>query len=390
MKIAVLGPIVVGGRGDLSLRDRAVLGVLMVRAGSTVEMSELADAIWGDQPPATHRKVVQGCVVRLRRQLGEDSIVTREGGYSLVLPADEMDTTLFEALVDTAQSALDEGDPRRAAECAGDVLEFWRGDPYPELPEWAPAQAEAQRLRELREIAREVEVEATLLSGRAASAAVLAEALASATPYREERWALLARAQYAAGRQADALATLRTLRDALAEELGIDPSPEIAALEAAMLRQDPSLDLPSSVGSGRWLFSRTGRIVAAVLALATVVGVGVALHQRNRANHASRQAAAAGTPRRRSASASSPRPRPTPRSHSRSPPRRCPSTTPRRYALAPWARWGTSQTCSALAPRLPKPGRRSLRWPRRRTGGPWQPLALLPSSSSRTTGRPAA
>ncbi|MFT3873750.1 MAG: BTAD domain-containing putative transcriptional regulator [Nocardioides sp.] len=293
MQIAVLGAMVVGGRGDLSLRDRAVLGVLVVRTGSTVEMSELADAIWGDRPPVTHRKVVQGCVVRLRRQLGEDSIATREGGYSLVLPADEVDTSLFEALVDTAQSALDEGDPRRAAERAGDALELWRGDPYPELPEWAPAQAEAQRLRELREIARDVEVEATLLSGRAASAAVLAEALASVTPYREERWALLARAQYAAGRQADGLATLRMLRDTLAEDLGIDPSPEIAALETAMLRQDPSLDLPSSVGSGRWLFSRTGRIVAAVLALVTVVGIGVALHQRSRANHASQQAAAA-------------------------------------------------------------------------------------------------
>lgn len=121
----------------------------------------------------------------------------------------------------------------------------------------------------------------------------LAEGLAAATPYREPRWALLARAQYAAGRQADALATLRTLRGTLADDLGIDPSPEVVALEAAMLRQDPSLELPSALGSGRWLFSRTGRVVAAALAVVTVVGIGAALHQRGRADEASQDALAA-------------------------------------------------------------------------------------------------
>ena len=77
-------------------------------------------------------------------------------------------------------------------------------------------------------------MEALLLSGHAAAAAVRAEAQATATPYREERWGLLARAQYAAGRQADALATIRTLRRTLGDELGIDPSPEIAPLWVAV------------------------------------------------------------------------------------------------------------------------------------------------------------
>ena len=293
VRIRVLGPMVAGGRDDLQLRDRAVLGVLVVRAGSWVSMDELADAIWGDRPPTTYKKVVQGCVVRLRRTLGENAINTREGGYSLALPRDDVDAAHFEMLVDAAHSEVEEGDPRRAVERADSALALWRGDPLPELPAWAPAQAEAQRLIRLRELVEDVQVEATLLSGRAAQAAARAGTLAAATPYREERWALLARAQYAAGNQADALATIQTLRRALADDLGVDPSPEIAALETAMLRHDPSLDLPPSVRSGRWLFSRTGRIAAAVLAVVTILGVGVALDQRHRASQASQEAAVA-------------------------------------------------------------------------------------------------
>ena len=294
MLIRVLGPLAVGDRDGLRHRDRAVLGVLVVRAGSFVTTDEIADAIWGDKPPATCRKVVQGCVARLRPELGEGAITTRGSGYVLGLRDGELDVTAFEFLVDEARSALEGGDPRTAAQHAENALRLWRGEPFPELLEWAPARAEARRLSGLCETAEDLLVEALLLSGHAATAAVRAEALASATPYREERWGLLARAQYAVGRQADALATIRTLRRTLGDELGIDPSPEIAALETAMLRQDPVLDPPSAVASGRWIYSRTGRLVAAALAFATVIGIGIAVHQRQRAHQATQQAAAAG------------------------------------------------------------------------------------------------
>ena len=283
MQIRALGPMVVGGRDDLQLRDRAVIGVLVVRAGSLVSMDELGDAIWGDRPPATYRKIVQGSVMRLRRELGEDAITTRQGGYVLTLDADALDINRLSRLVDEAQSALDLDDSRTAAQLAGEALELWRGEPFPELPDWAPAQAERLRLTDLKETAEDLNLEAQLRSGRIGPTTARAESLAHATPYREARWALLARAQYAAHRQSDALATLRTLRTRLADDLGIDPSPEIVALEAAMLRHDPSLDQPSSVGSGRWLFSRTGRIVAAILALTTGLAVVLAIHQHRRA-----------------------------------------------------------------------------------------------------------
>ena len=277
----------------MPLRDRAVLGVLVVRAGSYVSVDELADAIWGDQRPATFRKVVQGCIVRLRRELGDDAISTHEGGYAFDLAVDEVDAVRFEAMVEAAETAIHDGDPQRAAAAAGDAVRLWRGVPYPELPEWPPAEAAVRWYSELRESAEDVLVEATLLSGRAAAAAARGQSLASAAPYREARWALVARAQYAAGRQADALATLRTLRATLADDLGIDLSSEAADLERAMLRQDPSLSLPSAVGSGRWLFSRTGRIVAVSLAVATVAVIGLAVAQHERADDASSEAAAA-------------------------------------------------------------------------------------------------
>jgi DNA-binding SARP family transcriptional activator len=292
MRIRALGTMLVGA-GDTSLRDRAVLGVLLVRSGSRASMDEVAEAIWGDRPPTTHRKVVQGAIVRLRKELGEEAISTVDGGYRLDLATDEIDVDRFERLIDAAESALAEGEARAALRDARAALDLWRGDPYQELPGWPPAEAEAQRLTERRMSAEDVEIESLLLSGRCDPAVARAQSLISSTPYREGRWALLARAQYASGRQADALETIRTLRTTLQDDLGVDPSREIVSLESAMLRQDPSLDLPSAVASGRWLFSRTGKVVAAARVFATLLGAGVALDQRRRAGDAAARATAA-------------------------------------------------------------------------------------------------
>lgn len=251
-------------------------------------LDEIADALWGDNPPASYRKIVQGCVVRLRRELGDDAITTLPGGYSLA--SDDTDAACFAQLINSAQ---DSDDPRHTFAVASNALTLWRGDPFPELAEWPPAWAEMRRLSELREVAEDLQVEAEFLSGRVKEAAANARVLASATPYRESRWGLLARAQYAAGRQADALETIHSLRATLVDDLGIDPSPEIAALETAILRQDPSLAVPSTVGSGRWIFSRAGRIVAATLAIATATGVGLAVHQRQQADRADEAATSA-------------------------------------------------------------------------------------------------
>ena len=84
MGIAVLGPLTIDGvGGSLRHHDRVVLTVLAVRPGEPVSADRLADALWGDSPPETWSKVVQGCVVRLRKVLGTESIETTPHGYRL-------------------------------------------------------------------------------------------------------------------------------------------------------------------------------------------------------------------------------------------------------------------------------------------------------------------
>ncbi|MEO7570917.1 MAG: winged helix-turn-helix domain-containing protein, partial [Acidimicrobiales bacterium] len=85
MRVGVLGPVEVEGNGELSPRDRVVLSVLVVHGHEVVGNQRLADALWGDQPPASAGKVVQGCIMRLRRALGPSSIETHSTGYRLSL-----------------------------------------------------------------------------------------------------------------------------------------------------------------------------------------------------------------------------------------------------------------------------------------------------------------
>lgn len=99
MGITVLGPLLVVGAGTLSRRDRVVLAALAVRAGHPVQTEELIDALWGEQAPSSAHKILQGCIVRLRKVLGPDAIETSTHGYVLTLPPDDLDSQRFERLV---------------------------------------------------------------------------------------------------------------------------------------------------------------------------------------------------------------------------------------------------------------------------------------------------
>ncbi len=118
---------------------------------------------------------------------------------------------------------------------------LWRGDPFLELQNWDDGRIEAGRLTELRLEAEELYVEAALRSGHFDEVLSKAIVMVKAAPLRERRWMLLARTQYQAGRQGDALGSLRRLRGLLDTELGLDPGPEVGELERAILQQDPSL-----------------------------------------------------------------------------------------------------------------------------------------------------
>lgn len=240
MGIAVLGPVRVEDAA-LGPRDRVVLAALAVGRGDTLRADQLADALWGDVPPASWAKVVQGCVVRLRKTLGATTIVTEPDGYRLVLPVDDVDAQRFEHLVSRAHELLTLGEPERAAHLVAEALALWRGPALADLDRWSPGRIEAARLDELRLDAQEVLVEATLRAGRYRDVLAEAQTRVAEAPLREQRWALLARAQYQAGRQGEALRTLHQARTVLATDLGVAPGPDLVALEAAILRQDPSL-----------------------------------------------------------------------------------------------------------------------------------------------------
>ncbi|RZU03375.1 DNA-binding SARP family transcriptional activator [Kribbella rubisoli] len=248
MGIAVLGPLTIEGEWkNLARRDRIVLAALAVHPGEVVSAGVLADVLWGERPPASAAKVIQGCVVRLRKLLGSHSIETSPDGYRLTVPHDQLDTQRFERAVGRAGVLLADGDAERAAVVLADVLTLWRGTPFEEVAEWDTARIELARLTELRHVAEELYVESSLRSGGQKGVLAKAQALTAEAPLRERRWALLATAQYQTGRQGEALETLRRLRVVLDRELGLDPSPEIDALEQAILRQDPALLGPAAL-----------------------------------------------------------------------------------------------------------------------------------------------
>ncbi len=232
----------IDGRSDaLGRRDRVVLAALTVHPGEGVTADGLADLLWGEAPPASAAKIVQGCIVRLRKLLGSHAIETTPDGYRLTVPLDQIDAQRFERAVDRARALMAAEDPERAGHVLMEALALWRGAPLAELDTWDRAQIEVARLAELRLAAEELHVESALRTGHHEEVVGRARALVAHAPLRERRWVLLATAQYHSGRQSEALRTLRRVRSVLREELGLEPGPDIEELEAAILRQDPSL-----------------------------------------------------------------------------------------------------------------------------------------------------
>ncbi|MCB0893964.1 MAG: AAA family ATPase [Nocardioides sp.] len=278
MRIGVLGTTVAtDGSGPVGIggpKQRALLAALALHRGRAVAVDTLADIVWNGAPPPGVAGTLQGYVAGLRRALeperttrgGGTLLVTEQPGYALRLPEGDLDTAAFEAVVSAAHTAVA---PLADALCRGralpsgssdqatldrlhdeleQALALWRGTPYADLGDVPAAEAERARLEELRLLAAEDRAALGVLLGLHATVAAELDALTRQHPLRERAWALRALALAGSGRQADALAVLRQVRDVLDEELGLEPGPELRAVQAAVLRQDaPTLATPAPV-----------------------------------------------------------------------------------------------------------------------------------------------
>ncbi len=248
MDFAILGPLrVIGPGGSIELnapKQRALLATLLLaHREDSVSADRLIDVLWGEDPPATASKALQVYVSQLRRALGPDNpIVTRASGYAVQLAPGQLDLERFEQLVERARSS----EPAEAAETLREALALFRGPPLQDSPLNGRAAVEPDRLAELRLAALEQRIEYDLALGRHAEVISELEGLVAEHPYRERLHGQLMLALYRTGRQADALDAFRRARHTLVEDLGLDPGRELQRLEAAILAQDPALDIAAA------------------------------------------------------------------------------------------------------------------------------------------------
>lgn len=261
MQFRILGPLEAIAEGRVlaipSRQQRALLALLVVNANRVLSPDRIVDAIWGDELPGSGTKALAFHVSRLRDALAPGrrpgspagGIETQSGGYLLRVDPDAIDAVRFERLARDAHVRLAD-DPEAARSILVEALGLWRGDALVDVAYADFAQEEIRRLDELRLEALEDRLEAELGLGGHLGAVAELEALLATNPLRERLRFLTMLALYRSGRQAEALRVAGTGRRLLSEELGIDPSPDLARLEAQILAQDPALDPPRAAGPG--------------------------------------------------------------------------------------------------------------------------------------------
>ena len=234
-EFGILGPLEVSRSGCAvplgGPRQRAVLALLLLEANRVVSMDRLAEDIWGGNPPEGWVTTLQTYVFHLRRALDPDRgrgaagdvLVTRGRGYLLPVDRERLDAARFQDGFTAGRAALQAGRYSEAAQTLRQALDLWRS---PCLPTWPTTRSSARRqarLEELRLAALEARIDADLALGRHDALAGELEQLAAEHPLRERLHGQLMVALYRCGRQAEALAAYRRVRDLLASELGIDP-----------------------------------------------------------------------------------------------------------------------------------------------------------------------
>ncbi|HEV3361093.1 MAG TPA: BTAD domain-containing putative transcriptional regulator [Pseudonocardiaceae bacterium] len=237
-------PVTVGPR-----QQRLVLAVLAWEANRLVPVERLVEWLWPDEPPKRATHAIRVHVSNLRAALTEAGIeasqlalVTQGPGYLLRIDPERVDVHRFQRLIGAARSAPDD-----EAEVAllEEALALWRGPALVDTATPEVAERLSARLVEARELAMEDRFDALLRLGRGTELLGELAGAVDEAPSRERlvgQWVL---ALYRSGQRDRALAEFRRTRALLADELGVDPGPELRELELAILRDDPALRVPS-------------------------------------------------------------------------------------------------------------------------------------------------
>jgi predicted ATPase/DNA-binding SARP family transcriptional activator len=259
VQIGMLGPFEVrtddGVVADVpGARLRALLIALALEPGQVVPKATLVDWIWDERPPSETANALQRLVSRLRKALPEGLVEGQTDGYRLTVEPDAVDAVRFERLVGQARN---DEDPRRVR-LLREALALWRGPAMQDvgLQDSAAFDAAVTRLERLRLTAMEDRFDAEIGLGHGGELVAELTDLVAAHPLRERLAAALMRALVAAGRDTEALLVFQRTREALADALGVDPSPELSALHVALLRgesgrreQNPKTNLRAELTS---------------------------------------------------------------------------------------------------------------------------------------------
>ncbi|MER5460260.1 BTAD domain-containing putative transcriptional regulator [Streptomyces sp. NPDC002668] len=267
LRFSVLGPVRAWRGGEAlpsgSPQQRALLAALLLRDGRTATASELIDAIWGEDPPSQALAAVRTYASRLRKVLSADALVSESGGYAIRVRRDALDLATAQELAVEAEKARAAGDRGQARALVNKSLGLWDGEPLANVP--GPyAENQRARLEEWRLQLLETRLDLCLEVGAHAEAVSELTALTAAHPLRERLRELLMLALYRSGRQAEALAVYADTRRLLAEELGVDPRPELSRLQQRILQADVELARPSEEPAPAPQITRPAQLPATV------------------------------------------------------------------------------------------------------------------------------
>jgi DNA-binding SARP family transcriptional activator len=259
MLINVLGPLTVHCAGcsatPTAPKPRSVLAVLLVHANQTVPSADLAQELWGDTPPASALTTLQTYILHLRKmfanatgmsttEVAETVLLTVPSGYLFQSVSDDFDLPMYELLAAGGRRALAAGDDAAAADLLVRAGRLWRGAPLAGMRTGRVLEPEVRRLAEDRLATTEQSIEAHLRLGRHREMLPQLSALRAAHRLHENLHAQSMIALHRSGRRQEALEVFLTLRTAMREELGLEPSRQIRLLQRAILVDDPELHVP--------------------------------------------------------------------------------------------------------------------------------------------------